>query len=126
MGLTKNVTKRLEVPGEDGAWISIRMLSWITLDKAKKIRTGELIETARSLSGVELPTPTVAAEKDRLVQYDMGTLLKHGIVSWGYGDEVDIEQLDAPTADWAARAILDYALPGPAESKGLASPSTAT
>lgn len=128
MGLVSQITKPLEVPGETGATIDIRMLSWLTLDKAKRIRLGELAEISKMLAGVQgsFPTPAADAQRDRLAEYDKGTLLKHGIVSWSYGETIDIEQLDGPTAEFAARAILDYSLPGEAQSKGGSSPSTGT
>ena len=126
MGLTSQITRRLEVPGEDGAFIEYRMLSWLTIDKAKKVREPELLAHARTFIGVDIPKPEPGQKQDRLLQFDVYTLLKHGVVGWSYEGEVDIERLDAATAELAARAILDYALPELSEIKGPASPSTGT
>ena len=36
MALVKQITKRVEIPHEPGAWVEIRMLSWLRLDEATK------------------------------------------------------------------------------------------
>ena len=128
MALTKDIYRRLEVPGEDGAWIQIRMLSWLRLDEARRKRLAAIADLARSLSGIDFSQANGATRPvaDRLTEYDTLTLLRGGLVAWSYGETVEPEELDEPTALWLAREILDYALPTEAQVKERASRSTAT
>lgn len=123
MGLRPDVTKAVEVPGEAGETVTIRMISWLTLDKAKDVRQRDLAATAAAMLTVVDKLVDDGKKRDRFLQYDKLTLLKHGIVAWTYDAPVDPERLDPATAEHIARAILDYASPEPPEVKGDASPS---
>lgn len=134
MGVISKITKRLDVPNEPGQWIEIRMLSWLTLDKAKKEKLKEfgalsrtfvqLREAIAANGTAALEEARVAAKSDPVQEFDKLTLLKHGIAAWSYGDEVAPEDFDEPTAEWAARQILNYTLPTEAETKTPSSLST--
>ena len=112
MGLVTGRTKRIEP--SDGGWIDIRALSWVTMETARTRKFGQLAEVAKALKDIPLPEQN-GTKPDRMASYDLGTLLKHGIVAWSYADEVNVDDLDDATARWAARQILDHSLPDEAE-----------
>ena len=132
MALRSTITKRIEVPGELDQYIEIRMLSWLTLNEARRERLKEVAgmreiiamyrEVAQNGSAIE--TAKAEAAKDPFQQYDPLTLLKHGLVAWSYGAKVDVTEFDEKTAEWAAREILAYTLPSEQESKTPSSLST--
>jgi hypothetical protein len=135
MALRTKEIKRLDVPNEPGQWVDIQAVSFLTLDKAKSERLkviGDLsaafvqLQKAIASNGTAaaLAEARAAADEDRLQQYDKFTLLKHGLIAWSYGGPVTPEDLDGPTAEWAARAILDHTLPTEAETKTPSSLST--
>lgn len=131
MGVVSDVTKRLEVPGEPEAYLEIRMVAWLTLDKARRLRTQEALSAVKAIGGtIDLGGIDIKGVDeevpDRLQLYDKLTLLKHGVVGWSYPGEIDVEKLDLPTAHWAAREVLDYSLPTAQHSKNGSSPSTGT
>src|SRR4029077_1191315 len=131
MGVIQNVTRRAEVPFEPGKFFAFRMLSWISLDVARQARIEAIAKQARVFSGLRelLPPRTDGAgdaEADRLQSYDRLTLLKLGVATWPYDGDVDVEQLDEQTAEWAARQILDLSVPTGDDVKKGSSPSTVT
>ena len=123
MGLRSDVTKTVGIPGDPGQSLTIRMVAWTTLDKAKDIRMREIVALVAALGGTVKASDAPA---DRLLKFDKFTLLKHGVVGWSYPDELNIERLEPPVVEWAAREILDYTLPEVEQVKGDASPSTGT
>lgn len=124
MGLVTGITRRVEVPGEDGAWLELRMLSWLQIDEAKRVRLAQLVDQMKLLSGVQLPESSSPAEADPFDSLDRLTLLRLGVVSWSYGEQVAPEELDQATATWAARQVYELAVPTDVESKKHSSPST--
>jgi len=126
MGVVTGITRRLEVPGEDGAHITIRMLSWLTLDRARKAKLADLTDQMRALSGIELPKSDATVATDPFASYDRLTLLKAGITEWSYGTDVAPEELDDRTAEWAAREILDLSVPTDASTRPTSLRSTGT
>lgn len=112
MGVVTGRTKRIEP--SDGGWIDIRALSWVTMDTARSKKIAQLADVMKALRDVPLPAQN-GTKPDRLAGYDLGTVLRHGVVAWSYGDEVNVEELDDATAQWAARQILDHSLPDEAE-----------
>ena len=124
MGLRSDVTKTVEVPGDPGQSLTIRMVAWTTLDKAKDIRTRELAAQFAAMGDAVDRLQSNGEKPDRLLQFDKFTLLKHGIVAWSYPDELNIERLEPPVVEWAAREILDYTFPDATQVKSVASPST--
>ena len=119
--------KRLAVPHEEGAEITLRSLGHKLLRDAqqKQIRSAmdevkgldidfaalqEAVKTGdldKSVTGGD------KAKKDEAEDYtyDMDMVLEAGIVAWSYeGIEVSpatIGQLDPETAEWAFKAIVD-------------------
>ena len=127
MGLVKGIVRRLEVPGEDGAHITVKMLSWLELDRSRRARLEALAGQLRLISGVQLPqTDAAVTEADPLTAYDRATLLACGVTEWTYGDPVDTTLLDERTAEWASRQILELSVPTEKAAKPPASPSTGT
>ena len=96
------------------------MLNWLTLDRSKRIRSAELTKESTTLSPeiidklrAEISAARAAGTDvaDPLVRHDRLTLLSHGIAAWSYGDTITPEDLDARTAEWAAREILALSEP---------------
>lgn len=126
MGTVTGKTMRLDVPDGSG-WLEIKALGWLVLDNAKTKRLHQLADMAKSLKDLTLPTNARSTEPvDSLVSYDKLYLLAHGITAWSYGDTIDVEELDDPTADWAAREILAFSVPGVSEVGKASSRSTVT
>jgi hypothetical protein len=135
MGLVTGITKRTEVPHEAGQWIELRVLSWLRLEDARRKKMNalagymrELGEGAAHLGRKNGAPPVEDGAEDRLVGYDIGSLLRGGIVGWSYGafNVAQIEDLDEQTAEWAARELLAMSQPQERDVKAPASPSTAT
>jgi hypothetical protein len=130
MGIVSKISKRIEVPEEPGQWIEIRMLSWLTLDKARKERMKELMGMRdlfvllKDVTANGAAESVKAAEQDPLQSFDQLTLLRSGIVSWSYGEGVAPEELEEKTAKWAALEILVFTLPDEAQTKTPSSLST--
>lgn len=131
MALVTDKTKRVEAPDGSG-WLDIKALGWLVLDNARTKRLHQLTELMRSLKDLTLPSGPAQAP-DPLTAYDKRYLLVHGIADWSYPkndtgkiDPEDVEQLDEPTADWAAREILAYSVPGETEVGKALSLSTDT
>ncbi len=116
MALTTNVTKSIELPHEPGQHVVIRMLSWRQLESARTARTMEAMESVKDmdqefLQGMlkNLPdTPKEDEEATTRTPYNKRAMLRAGIVSWSYTEEVSeatIDDLDEPTADFLFSAI---------------------
>lgn len=114
MATVTGKTKRIDAPDGSG-WIEIKALGWLVLDNARTKRLHQIMEMAKGLKDLTLPTSAAPAKADAIASYDRLYLLNHGLTSWSYGDTVDVEELDEPTADWAAREILAYSVPGETE-----------
>lgn len=116
--LTKNITRRLAIPHEEGQWMELRRLSWTQLDSARRDRTNTALkQLAEQPDDVkELMRSTTAqrqavaeAAVDPLAEYHMATLLELGIYAWSYDEPVtseNIADLDSETAQWAALEIV--------------------
>ena len=125
MGLVTDKTKRVEAPDGSG-WVDIKALGWLALDNARTKRIHQLSERLQALK--DLTSLAAAQKPDPLTAYDKRYLLTHGIAAWSYGEFLPdlIEALDEPTADWAAREILSYSVPGESEMGKASSLSTDT
>lgn len=132
MGLTTNVTQRVEIPHEPGEWMEFKKLSRRQLEDAERTRRLESYEELRVMGG-ELYEALVrgnreqvmqqagvdeaevaAAQRDPLTRYDTFTLLRHGIKAWSYDatlSDAARAELDDETAEWAAREILKFSRP---------------
>lgn len=135
MPLAGSVTLRRPIPGETGEWIELRMLGWRALEEARQARQIDALRTAAAAGAEALnvanevgatrdrlaiastrdaaaapdPTPDPKAD-DPMLQYDLGTLLRHGIVGWSYPEPVtlnNIDRLDEATAKWAGRELIE-------------------
>lgn len=121
------------MPHEPEQWMDFQMLSWLTLEKSRKIRFPELQQEAASLTKetIAAAREQIAAQQgngatkiDRLIGHDKLTLLKHGIAAWSYGDAITPEDLDVRTADWAAREIINFSEPSDDDLKKESSRAT--
>ena len=132
--LTIGITKELEIPHEPGETITIRKLSWKQLANARKERQEAVFATVKAMGGEVLsalpsrcskgcgeekhqgacPPPEERADPsgvDPTNEYDHGTLLQTGIVSWSYEKPANvgnIDDLDEVTAKWAVAEIVAY------------------
>ena len=133
--LTSKVTKRFPIPHEPEEWIEVRLLSWLHLEEARLAKQAKVFESMRSMGGdvlhalqearAEGPVDAAPVELDPIAQYDQETLLRSGIVSWSYPEPVSaIGELDAETAEWAARVILNPSERTEEDRKNASSPST--
>ena len=122
MGLVTGITRRVDVPGEAGAWLDIRMLNWMQVDEARQTQLSRLIARMKEIEGVTLP-PTPQVAPDPLSAYDVQTILRHGVTAWSYEGALDVSAFDEPTAKWAAGEILRLAVPTEGEVKASSSPS---
>ncbi len=114
MGLVTSITERVSPPGEpDGTTITIRALGLGGLKRARDARSLEVAAQARAMGGEVMAAiqgaqvdPEVQRKRaDPLNDYDVPTLLREAVVEWSYG-EIDIDALDAETAEWTAREVL--------------------
>jgi len=134
MALVTNVTKEVQIPGEDETAV-IRKLSHVQLKTASKARQSEGVGFMREL-GAELmkalreaDTQTVkniqeTTEAD-ISNYDRDTLLRLGVVSWSYsvppiglektGVSNGLDELDEPTAKFLATEIFEFSRPQTSE-----------
>lgn len=118
---------RVNVPHEDDQWFELRPLSWRQLKKARREAGIEQRENLKAL-GAELVKSIFAADEGKIEaaqtelekrkydisNYDMGVLLRYGIVGWSYTEKVteeDIDNLDERTAIWASKEILEMSRP---------------
>ena len=124
MAIVTGLTKRVEIPHEEGQWIIIRQLSKRQKEKAAEARLNSVMKLAKSM-GPELmdrlggregrATPTVDNPNDA---YDWPTVLKFGIADWSYDEKLSpeaIDELDEATANFAFEQILAFS--GPASEE---------
>ena len=125
MALTRGVTRKVEIPHEEGAWMELRQLNYRQLTAARRAKLDDTLGLLRAMQDLTLPQPDGLQQADPLVSYDVGVLLHHGIVAWSYGDEVTPDELDERTANWAAREVLAMSVPDEAAVGKASSRSTA-
>ena len=104
-------------PWEPGATFGLRLLAWPERDEA------QLARTRRSFAVMEGIDPDIMAalpqraedatatpsSDDPLDEYDLGTLLKYGLATWSYEQELTEQNkamLDDRTAKWIGREII--------------------
>lgn len=124
MAITRNQMVRREIPHEDGEWMEFRRLSWKQLDEISDAASvaalrhvkdlgPEILAGMRSAVRADgLQEQLRATESDPLNGYDLGALLRAGIVAWSYDEPFDqavVDELDPVTAKWAGEAILEFA-----------------
>lgn len=123
--------ERLDIPHEPGEWLDIRPLTWRELDRARSAQTAIAMDNAGKLP---LEIFQDARKEERKIpvenQYDRAVVIKAGIVGWSYTTGFSAEgtdKLDARTAEWAFKAILERSTIPSAEgegSDGTSEPST--
>ena len=112
--LTGDLVERVDIPHEDGEWVSFRYLSWKDLSEAEQVRTQTVMDSARrmgadfysALSDVKRDPDSGPKPED---SYDRGWLLRVGIADWSYKEPVSpeaVDRLDNRTAVWAIEQIV--------------------
>jgi hypothetical protein len=105
--------------------MELRALSWVALEEARQARLRRAVQLMRELA--ELPERRGGAEEgderehDPLAEYDLLTLLRHGVAAWSYDAEVSeatLADLDERTARWAGRELLPGLAGGDERLKG--------
>ena len=122
MGLVTNITKLVDIPGEDENAV-IRKLSHTQLKTASKVRQSEGVGFMREMGG-ELLKALRDADTDKVKKiqeaqeanadnYDRDSLLKMGILSWSYKVELPggTDFLEEKTAKFLANAVFEYSRP---------------
>lgn len=125
---------RRDIPHEPGQWIEFRRLSSAQLNRARKAREKEAREEAAGMLQILGPDflrslrEGDTEQKQRIVReleeleyqvsnYDIGILLKEGIVAWSYDGGLPsdgtnpTEMLDEKTARWAANNVIAITRP---------------
>jgi hypothetical protein len=135
MGLA-GTTKKLEIPGDVGQFLTIRQLNWVQLAEAKEARVEQMTRAMVRLASVKdlLPAPAAVAPSAEMIEasqdpeamHDKLTLLSYGVTAWTYEGPVDVERFDERTAEWAAREILAISIPSEVELGKGSSSSTGT
>ena len=143
MGLISQDTRRVDVPGEPGAWVEIRQLGWRKLEAARKAQDKEQrgimkdfgAEFVKALSSGDADKARDTARQMRwdAEAFDRMTLFGAAVSGWSYNDgkseptAANFGDLEEATAEWLVGAILDYARPpGGEELKKTAAASTPT
>lgn len=115
--LTYRSTQKVNIPHEEGEWVELKPLSWKDLDRARAERLRTVMDSVRAAGDMmasltsmarngtdDTPTPD-----DPVAAYDLGALLKAGILAWSYDavvDQENIDSLDEDTARWIARQLV--------------------
>jgi hypothetical protein len=129
MALVTNITKTVEIPGED-VQVVIRKLSHKQLRQAQKARQSEGVGFMREMGGEllkALKDEDTSAANDKIkklqdmqeadvTNYDRDSLLKFGIVSWTYEEKLgknneSTDNLDEPSAKFLAEEIFQFSRP---------------
>jgi len=136
MSIVTGLTKRVEIPHEEGQWMIFRQLSWREREKASEARTdavmarvkGMGVDLMREIRGNEDRPEVQAVLADPSMSYDKALVLQFGIVDWSYDGKPTpgaIDSLDDVTAEWAFREIIAFSSPpSEEEQKNGSSPST--
>lgn len=114
-------TKRLDVPGHDGAWVEIRKLGWKKLREASEVASDTAYRAVKALGkeGFEAVREVTqeqieAFKKDATQQLDATVLLRAAVVGWSFDRKVSPETLDdlePAVADWLVREIVALSVP---------------
>lgn len=114
MALTNKVTKRVELPHEEGQWIQVRMPGLLILDRAREARSRQAIKMMSGIDLAQLQTFKREATEDTGPDYDWQTLLTACITAWSYEDKVtpdNVAELDEQTVN----AVMAALVPKPTE-----------
>jgi len=117
MGLVTEVTKRIDIPHEDGEWLEVRRLSWRELETADNAASEASTERIKRMGGDIIKAVMSLRDKEREEQatgYDKLTVLRLGLIGWSYDVKLSpesIDLLDEETAEFAYREILALSNP---------------
>jgi len=120
-------TERRYVPDEASVWFDFRKLTGPEMDEASDQALDRLAGKMKALGELDLSkfrSEDIKADESaqRRATYDLGTLIRYGVVAWCYEEPCDDEHkaqlLDAATRDWAVGIILDMNTRTEAEKKG--------
>jgi len=113
MALVKKHAAWVEIPHESGQRLQLRSLNHKEDAEAEAEKRAGAIKLMRDLADVTLPAieRSAAAAVDLLNTHDRAMVLRCAVVAWTYEGDVDTDELDPKTADWAAREILKLTHP---------------
>lgn len=118
------VTKTIPFPGSEVDTVTIKKLSWRSLEAAeaenqrkgialaKEIGPGGLLAELNGQGGEQAVRDKVASNP--MLKYDRSTLLEKGIVGWTISQKPtpeEIAELDEDTAKWLATEIYELSRP---------------
>jgi len=108
VALTHRLTKRIDLPHEEGQWIEARMPSLAILDRAKEAKSRRAIAM---MEGIDLRAlqGLTGDQRTDTPDYDPLTLLQACITGWSYEDPVtadNVAELDEVTVGVVMRALL--------------------
>ena len=130
--LVSGQTKRLDIPGEPGEWVEIKMLSWKELEAARSVRLKSVMDDLSDVDTEKLRDLAGGTARDiddaddaGGSQYDRLALLSASVAAWSYHAEVseaNLELLDEASAAWMHEQIEAFTTRTPAEGKGSSAP----
>lgn len=117
MAIVTGFTKRVEIPHEEGQWLTIRQLSKRQREKAAEAKLNSVMKLAKSMGRDlmdRLGKGQPSTDGNPNDAYDWPTVLRYGIAEWSYKEPVSpdaIDGLDEMTADFAFEQILAFSVP---------------
>ncbi len=137
MAFTSRTTETIEVPGEDGATVTIRRLSHAQLQDAREGRRRKIMALVPAVGGIEGVMGIAASQgedespqvNDPRSELDRGRALQLGVIGWSYDapvSEKNVDDQDEAWAEFVFDAICAISLRSADEGKGspAASPSS--
>jgi len=116
--LTRLNTRKVEIPGEEGAWAEIKPASYRDVELARNAGLKGITDKVEMFRGMEDVIPKMTPEEteklkaeaqaDSLTGIDITVLLSRCIKAWSYDAEITEEtvaDLDEPTARFLAGEI---------------------
>ncbi len=128
MLITSDTKERVEIPHEAGEWLEVRALTWPEKEAASKERQQSAMDQA-----AKMPPEMFAAIQDmdrdqsQNEKFDLGLVLKGGLVGWSYTEPLNRESLralDDRTAQFAFGEIMARSQFSRAEGNESTPPST--
>ena len=123
MALVTNITKKVDIPHEEGGWMEFRRLSWRQLENASEITADAMLDRMKKLGGdllTALRDLDAKQEQAPQAQYDRAAILRAGIAAWSYDAKINpdtVDSLDEETAVWAFSEILSFNKPRTEEER---------
>lgn len=122
MALTNELRKRLDIPHEDGQWVTVRKLSHYQISMAEDARFAAITAKLKALDGIKLPDGDPNATVKAADKYDRLTVLRSGVTEWSYGvpPAEGVAELDEDTAAWLFGEIIAFSIRSVAEGEASA------